>query len=208
MTKSAVKVLHLFRHGQTDWNQARRLQGHTDIPLNEEGRKQARELQKYFAVNDVAAFLSSDLSRAHETAVLANEILKRPLQVTASLRESFLGDLEGRTREEVLTVFGEESWQKWNDVSSTHFDFRYPRAESARETVERVLISLKDFCRQSEAQHIGVCTHGLVLRRVLHSLNPQIPGIIPVPNCSVHRLEYHTETEQFFFPWDETGRSL
>lgn len=194
-----TKTLHLFRHGQTDWNLARRLQGHTDIPLNEEGRRQAQGLQTYFSENPVSLFISSDLLRAQETARIANQNLQKPLHATPALRESRLGELEGKTREEVFSIYGEETWQKWSSIHPDHADFRFPGAESARETVERVLQALTAFCRGHEFISAGVCTHGLVMRRFLHFLNPDLKDIVPVPNCTVYQITYDPIKNRFVF---------
>ena len=66
---TAGKVL-LLRHGQTDWNVALRLQGQSDIDLNEVGREQARSVAAALAALEPAAVAASDLSRARETAEL------------------------------------------------------------------------------------------------------------------------------------------
>lgn len=203
MTQNSKKTLHLFRHGETDWNVINKLQGHTDIPLNSEGQNQARTLQKYFAENPVSIFLSSDLLRAKETAQLANEILKRPFHLSAGLRESYMGEIEGRTKEEVARVYGEEPWMKWNSMTGEHADFSYPGAESARLTINRVMKTLKEFSHSHDFESAGICTHGLVVRRLLHHINPKIPGLLPVANCSVYKLEYDLATDQFHFPWEE-----
>ena len=63
-----MATLLLVRHGETDWNASGRLQGHTDRPLNEYGRRQAAELAERLDTDDVAAIYASDLARARETA--------------------------------------------------------------------------------------------------------------------------------------------
>lgn len=203
MTKTTHKTLHLFRHGETDWNVIRRLQGHTDIPLNDEGRKQAQSLQKYFAANPVDVFYSSDLKRAHETAQLANSILQRPLTTHLELRESFLGELEGKTRDEVNALYGEENWQRWSSVHPEHADFRLPGAESSRDTVSRVLGALARFCHEHDFTSAGICTHGLVMRRLLHTVKPDLKNLIAVPNCGVYQITYDVELKKFHFNHSE-----
>jgi len=105
-----VTTLLLVRHGETDWNAARRIQGSTDIPLNDTGRAQARETAETL----VAQFsgrhplvVSSDLSRARETA----EIIAAALEVDAprlypQLRERAYGIAEGLSIEEYRERFG------------------------------------------------------------------------------------------------------
>jgi probable phosphoglycerate mutase len=179
------------------------MQGHTDIPLNDEGRKQAQELQKYFSINPVSIFLSSDLIRAHETARIANSLLQKPLHTTSDLRESYLGDIEGKTLDEVFATYGEELWAQWSSVSPEHSEFRFPGAESAKETVNRAITTLKTFCKSHDFAAAGICTHGLVIRRLLHTLKPDLKNVIPIPNCGVYTITYDVNTDSFNFSYNE-----
>lgn len=90
--------LSLVRHGQTDWNLARKLQGRTDIPLNETGRRQAREVGERLAASgehwDV--LVASPLSRARETAEIMGEVMGLKVSATYDdLIERSFGDIEG-----------------------------------------------------------------------------------------------------------------
>ena len=87
-----MATLILVRHGETDWNAAGRLQGHTDRPLNEYGRTQAKRLAEQLAGDGIAAIYASDLVRARETA----EILGERLDV------EFEGEATEAHRERVL----------------------------------------------------------------------------------------------------------
>lgn len=85
--------IYLARHGQTDWNAERRLQGHTDIELNETGRRQAAELAARLEGISLDAIYSSQLRRSRDTArVVAGE---RPVVSLAELNEQMLGEFEG-----------------------------------------------------------------------------------------------------------------
>ena len=108
-------TLHVVRHGETDWNRGRRVQGHTDIPLNDEGRRQARELAAELAGVPFAAAYSSDLSRAAETArILLGE---RSLAVIScvGLREKHFGTWEGLTDTDVRERFPQAVNGAWGD---------------------------------------------------------------------------------------------
>ena len=87
----------LVRHGETDWNRDRRVQGHTDIPLNDEGRRQARALAAELDGEIVDTTYSSDLLRARETAEILCLERGTQLVVLAALREKHFGTWEGLT---------------------------------------------------------------------------------------------------------------
>ena len=104
---TAGKVL-LLRHGQTDWNVALRLQGQSDIDLNDVGRGQARAVASAIAELAPSAVIASDLSRARETAELVTAGLELPLTLDARLRERNFGLWEGLTGDEIEAGWPQE----------------------------------------------------------------------------------------------------
>src|SRR5215471_17237116 len=92
-----MTALLLVRHGETDWNAVGRLQGHTDRPLNDFGRRQARQLAEELEDETLAAIYASDLARARETAEIAGERLGLPVVLDPDLREKDWGTWEGLT---------------------------------------------------------------------------------------------------------------
>ena len=182
--------IYIFRHGETDWNAQRRFQGHTDIPLNDKGKAQAMELGKVLASLNLEVILCSDLDRAHETARIATQGLHIPMQISKSLREAFLGEPEGKLRDEIIQFYGEESWQRWLSGKPEDFDFAYPQGETKRQQLKRVLDFVLDYFKRNPGlQRIGISTHGGTLRRLLYHCEGA-PAEITVPNCSVFKLEY------------------
>lgn len=175
------------------------MQGHTDIPLNEEGRKQALTLQSYFRENPVDVIFCSDLLRTQETARIANTHLARPVVSTPAFREVSLGVLEGMTQEEVHAQFGMDAWLKWTSIDPRNIDFRFPQAESAREAVDRFASTLKKFCMEHDFLSAGLSTHGFVMRRFLHTLRPDLTEILPTPNCAVYKVQWNEESQDFTF---------
>jgi len=106
-------TLFLARHGETDWNAAGRWQGQTDVPLNERGRAQAREIALRLRAEGVRSIATSDLLRAQTTAeIVAAELGLVVGHVHADLRERRFGCFEGLTREEVA-VRHPEAWQRY-----------------------------------------------------------------------------------------------
>ncbi|HYG70238.1 MAG TPA: histidine phosphatase family protein, partial [Anaeromyxobacteraceae bacterium] len=95
---AAATRLFLVRHGETDWNVAGRWQGQTDIPLNEAGRAQARELARRMRGEGIATIAASDLLRARETAeIVAAELGLEVRILDHRLREQSFGAFEGLT---------------------------------------------------------------------------------------------------------------
>jgi broad specificity phosphatase PhoE len=107
--------IYFLRHGETDWNVARRIQGRTDIALNSNGMRQATLWRPFFDRIRLAGVYSSSLSRAMQTAVLASS---RPPCVIDGLNERNYGAWEGRV---------------WNDIAADDpdFDRRWRRADSS-----------------------------------------------------------------------------
>lgn len=98
---SAPTVLFVTRHGETDANRAKRVQGQGDTPLNAAGLAQAEELADWFADHRVDRLVSSDLPRARQTAVVLAERLGVPATFHPELRARRMGDYEGRTHAEL-----------------------------------------------------------------------------------------------------------
>ena len=97
----------LVRHGETEWNRDGRIQGHSDVPMSDMGREQARRTAERLAHVAFSAAYASDLVRARETAeiILARNPAPPPLQLDAALRELSFGQLEGLS---------------WAEIRSTH----------------------------------------------------------------------------------------
>src|SRR2546421_2092518 len=90
-----MTTLLLVRHGETDWNADGRLQGHTDRPLSDFGRRQARQLAEELANESLEAIYASDLARARETAEIVGKRLGLPVVLEPELREKDWGTGEG-----------------------------------------------------------------------------------------------------------------
>jgi broad specificity phosphatase PhoE len=170
-----VTTFLLVRHGETDWNLERRVQGHADRPLNETGRAQARALAETLAEEPLDAVYSSDLVRAHETARIVAE--PRALQVTAlgELREKNFGTWEGLTDDEVLTRFPDARRGHWGD------------AETTEDVARRVLAALHRIAETHPDGRVLVVTHGGPLRAVL--LQCGVDGTGAIGNCHVLRID-------------------
>src|SRR5690606_40156857 len=92
-----ITTICLIRHGETDWNAQRRIQGRTDIPLNEKGIQQARECRDFLKNSEWDVIITSPLKRAKQTAEIINEALNIDLIEMDDFIEKSFGDVEGVT---------------------------------------------------------------------------------------------------------------
>lgn len=106
-----------MRHGRTAWNAHRRFQGHTDVPLDDEGRAQAAALAALLRAQPIDVAVASDLVRAQETARIVLGARDLPLRLDQGWREMRFGDWEGLT---------------WNEILAAH-----PELDAANETAPR-----------------------------------------------------------------------
>jgi broad specificity phosphatase PhoE len=158
-----VTELLLVRHGETDWNAEGRLQGHTDRPLNEYGRRQAKELAARLAEEHVDAIYASDLSRARETAEIVGERLGLTVVIDPDLREKNWGTWEGLTGDQRVGV-------------------EYA-GETVQEHRDRVMGAVRRIVRRHPDQRIVVVTHGGSLRRIQAAVQGVADPVID--NCAV-----------------------
>jgi broad specificity phosphatase PhoE len=180
-----VTTLLLARHGETDWNRDGRWQGHSDTPLNELGRRQARELAAQ--LDGVDALYSSDLARACETAEIVAERLGLEVRTDPRLRERSFGAWEGLTSAEIERRFAEEHgrWQAGEGFGADD-------AEPFDAFAERIHAFLEDVLHQHPGENILIVAHGGSIR-VIHALAAGLDYVrdhrsIPaVANCAVAR---------------------
>jgi len=99
-----------LRHGETDWNAKGLSQGNVDIPLNSNGIVQARAAAPLLVNRNIGSIVSSPLSRAHDTAKVAAELLSLPVHVDEGLRETSFGAQEGQPMVEWFTAWVEGTY--------------------------------------------------------------------------------------------------
>jgi broad specificity phosphatase PhoE len=195
-------TIFIFRHGETDWNAASRLQGHSDIPLNENGRTQSQKLRWVFEENKIDHIFASDLSRALETAqIAAGPGSQVPISSHRELRECFLGQSEGLTHDEIRLRFGEEVWKKWTSILPEDMTFRLPGGESKLEAVTRASVFLGNALQsRKELGSVVVAVHGLLMRRWFFTLRPDLAASFMTPNCVCFQMIYDRKRKQFEMP--------
>jgi broad specificity phosphatase PhoE len=157
-------TFYLIRHGETDWNLHGRWQGHTDIPLNEDGRAQARRLAARLRADRVRfdAIYSSDLQRAWETAGVVGAALDRAPLALPALREINVGSWSGLTSIEVRAQDG-ETYARYKSGE----DAARGGGERFLDLYTRVVAAVEQLADQQPGQTLALVTHGGPVRALL-----------------------------------------
>jgi 2,3-bisphosphoglycerate-dependent phosphoglycerate mutase len=166
-----MTTLLLARHGETDWNRELRIQGSSDVELNELGRKQARALADELAGVELDAIYASDLSRARATAEAVAATKELPVRLDPRLRERAFGSWEGLTREDIEERFQPED---------------RPDGETDEEVRARVLAAIDEIAAAHPGEQVLVVSHGGALNALWHhALGERIERWA---NCAVYKL--------------------
>ena len=191
---------YIFRHGETDWNRQRRFQGHTDIPLNESGHLQALDLASRLANIPLELILSSDLTRALQTAGAVNQMRNLPLHQTPSLRECMVGEVEGLKLDEVGVKYGQNAIDRWLSNHPDDHDFRFENGETKHEHRSRLLNFLREFSLANRSlKHVGISTLGGSMRRIIEQCEDRPAFPMTIQNCAAYKLIYHVDHDIWKF---------
>jgi probable phosphoglycerate mutase len=173
-----MTMIYLVRHGETDWNRERRIQGSTDIPLNDTGRDQAATTGRLLATREWDGVYASPLSRAFETgAIIARELGLPAPGIVPALAERRYGEAEGLTGDEIDARFPGEA--------------PVPGRESREDVAARTIPALIALAEQHSGESIVVVSHGGVIRTILTAVAPGAHSE-PIRNGSVHSFR-HTD---------------
>jgi len=189
VSNPATTRICFIRHGETDWNVARRIQGHTDIPLNETGRAQALAMAFNAAHQHFRAIYSSDLLRTMETAQVLAQREDQDVKPLAQLRERHYGVFQGITAAEGAELYP----QAYAHYVARDLDYDFKTGESLRALAERVSEGIDWLVRHHSGQTIAAVSHSGVLDviyrratgRPLHT-----PRDFVIPNCALNWFHF------------------
>ncbi len=155
--------VHLIRHGETDWNAERRVQGQSDSRLNEAGEQQARELaERIDHIEFDAIYCSSSLRTRQTAATLFPEHLPH-IQYLDSLREIHLGPWEGSLYDEIESQSPDSFRHFWHEP---HL-FAVEGAETFYQLQERAVATLMQLLQVQQGNRVSVVSHGALIKTVL-----------------------------------------
>lgn len=168
----------LLRHGQTEWNTEKRIQGYGDSPLTAAGREQTAKWVPTLQAYRWDRIFASDLGRVRETVAIINHHLQLPVDYDPRLREQGWGEWEGLTLPYIQANFQAELARRvargWN--------FAAPGGESRQAVKDRVFSALRETSLNWPGRHILVICHQGVIKTALYHLTGRefLPGEDPL----------------------------
>ena len=189
MTHAHTTRFCLIRHGETDWNAEKRVQGQIDIDLNAAGEAQARAIAEGLREQVFAAVYSSDLLRAWNTAQIAMAGRQIAVSPASILRERDFGVLQGLTAAEASLV---------NPVAHRHHqartsDYACENGESLLAFSARVMVGLTALAARHRGETVLAFTHGGVLDVVYRAATGRaldVPRDFLLSNAALNWLDY------------------
>lgn len=188
-------IIYLIRHGETDWNQMRKLQGREDTELNETGKRQAHDCGRAFEDIDIDCIVSSPLKRAKMTAEIIAEYTRVPaITIEYDLIERDYGRLSGLTPEE-----RDDFYLKNED------DCMEPKGS----LTQRLLSVVDKYVKKNELSRVIMVSHGAAINALLSGISKgEIgSGKIRLKNACISKLRcqadnieieyYNKSTDEF-----------
>ena len=156
-------MIYLARHGQTAYNVEGRFQGWGDVPLDETGRQQARQLAVAVAELEPLALVSSNIARALETATIVARLIGLEPQIDSRFAETETGDWTDRSFADVAA----EEPEAFTSFVELKAGWGFPGGESFATQAARVAAGLDDWRERSETGATVIICHGNVIRLAL-----------------------------------------
>lgn len=175
-----MTAICLIRHGETDWNLQRRLQGSTDIPLNSTGLDQADKTGKHLKDTEWDVIVASPLIRAKKTAEIINEYLKLPIIEMEEFKERDFGDAEGMSLEERTKKYPSKN---------------YPNQETIEEFTERLMSGLKRVQNKFPDKKVLIVAHGGAIYTILTTISNGEVNLdnTPLVNACISNIQFAEE---------------
>lgn len=193
--------MHLFlvRHGETEWNVEKLCQGHTDVPLNEQGLAQADKLARFMQETQIDAIYASDLCRATQTAEIIAQYHKLDVLKMPTLRERYYGEWEGLTLEQIN--------RRYPDQLQVRKEGGRYGVENFTDLQERVYNGLTELASRHEGQNIVAVSHGGSINAFLHRITDGKlgTGVTVIENASMANVVYEKKAGWKVIDVNQTG---
>ena len=152
--------LYLIRHGETDYNNALRFQGQTDIPLNQKGIEQAEKAADFFRDIPLQAIYTSSLIRAKTTAEIIAGVKGMDVQETDALREMSFGIWENMNTKDIQKKYAKE----WKDFFSSPARITIPQGENMLDVQKRAYPTVQEILDKYPEGDVAFVAHGGIIR--------------------------------------------
>jgi glucosyl-3-phosphoglycerate phosphatase len=183
-----VSRLIIWRHGQTEWNASDRVQGHTDVSLDDIGLAQAAAAAERIAQENPDVIVSSDLRRAADTAAALSAVTGLPVRLDPRLREQYFGDWQGLTNAEVRDAYP-DVWARWRRGEAPDS----AGIEEVGALRERALAAVTDAAELGGT--VVVVTHGGTAKQAMGALLGWPPDmsnrVMGLMNCHWAEIQWH-----------------
>ena len=178
--------IYIVRHGQTEWNLQKRIQGRSDQPLNAMGEMQAFETRKILLDVEIDLIICSPLLRTKQTANIINQDRNIPIIYDDRIIERSFGELEGTLISDV----------DFNSFWDYYKNLKYKNAETMQQVFERVYLFLEDIKTKYKNKNILIVSHGGVGMPVECFFSNNIPNGslmeagLQLKNCEVKKYDF------------------
>lgn len=193
-----MKTLYLIRHGETDWNRLKKVQGSIDTPLNAFGQAQAKKLVKWFEDRHIDAIYASDMRRAYDTASTLAAYFDLEITTFSDLRERNYGILEGLLQSQFTLTHSEEK-NDWLEIEQYKIE---PLVEVKKRVYERI----EQLKREHQGESVAVVSHGGAIRAFLSYITDGDVDIakLKINNTAVTEITY-TEKDYHIVTLNDTS---
>lgn len=161
-----MKKLYLVRHGESEWNKLKKIQGQIDIPLTEKGIEQAKLIGKRLINEGIEKIYTSDLKRAYDTASIIGKMLNIDVIPLKELREINFGIWEGLTTDIIKSKFSKERelWLKNPEM------LKVEGAESILELQLRAMNEINKIISNNNIDNVLIVSHSATLKTIILGL--------------------------------------
>lgn len=161
-----MSKLYLLRHGQSEWNLLGKVQGQSDIDLNEKGIEQAKKVAERFLQEDIDLIYSSDLSRAYKTAEIVGEKLNLEVGILHGIRELNFGTWEGLDTKTIEAKHSEH-YKCWR--TEPH-KMKFEQGEDLITVQKRALKDINKIREENPGKNILLVSHGTAIKTIILGL--------------------------------------
>ncbi len=187
-----VTHLYIARHGETEWNRIKRLQGRLNSPLTDTGVEQARELADQVSKLKINRIIHSPLGRARDTAILCAESINVDCSSEESLVERDFGDWQGQLFDEFRSL------SEFSDVFLHCTQTAPPNGESGIDCGNRLRTALENIAQTHRGESILIITHGDMIRCFMNMMGQtaQVDAYSQFGNGQLFPLVYDHQQQQ------------